>query len=442
MGDDRGMAFGWFQRQASRLLKQSVQGAPISSEETDARGILSMLEGLGLAMIETGQATNDVEETLRAVAKAYRLDDVRTVVLPTYVMLQSSTAGGEVRIESARPGGGRLDQTGAVETLVGRALRAEVSSQEAITEVARIRTASPRFGPLVSLLGHVILTGGFGMVINPTFGAIWVYAVLGFGVGLLVLLARKFTELASTVPVIAAFLVTLVTALLLVHVVGDEPLRIIAPPLVSFLPGLTLTIAAIELTNNQVIAGASRLVYGGSQLLLLTFGVFAATTLVGGLPTASPQPLLGPWAGLLGVALVAVGFTLFMSAPKGALLWIFLSLAVTYGAQALGAVAIGAGLSGFVGAVVVAPFTRFASHFRTSPPASVMSLACFWLLVPGALGFIGLSGVAEGGVAGIQTLATAGISVLSIALGAIVGISLSRDAGRLARSARRGVFRR
>ncbi|MBG6108208.1 uncharacterized membrane protein YjjP (DUF1212 family) [Frigoribacterium sp. CG_9.8] len=441
MGDDRGMAFGWFQRQASRLLKQSVQGAPISSEETDARGILSMLEGLGLAMIETGQATNDVEETLRAVAKAYRLDDVRTVVLPTYVMLQSSTAGGEVRVESARPGGGRLDQTGAVETLVGRALRAEVSSQEAITEVARIRTASPRFGPRVSLLGHVILTVGFGMVINPTFGAIWVYAVLGFGVGLLVLLARKFTELASTVPVIAAFLVTLVTALL-VHVVGDEPLRIIAPPLVSFLPGLTLTIAAIELTNNQVIAGASRLVYGGSQLLLLTFGVFAATTLVGGLPTASPQPLLGPWAGLLGVALVAVGFTLFMSAPRGALLWIFLSLAVTYGAQALGAVAIGAGLSGFVGAVVVAPFTRFASHFRTSPPASVMSLACLWLLVPGALGFIGLSGVAEGGVAGIQTLATAGISVLSIALGAIVGISLSRDAGRLARSARRGVFRR
>ncbi|WP_231369053.1 threonine/serine exporter ThrE family protein [Frigoribacterium sp. CG_9.8] len=435
------MAFGWFQRQASRLLKQSVQGAPISSEETDARGILSMLEGLGLAMIETGQATNDVEETLRAVAKAYRLDDVRTVVLPTYVMLQSSTAGGEVRVESARPGGGRLDQTGAVETLVGRALRAEVSSQEAITEVARIRTASPRFGPRVSLLGHVILTVGFGMVINPTFGAIWVYAVLGFGVGLLVLLARKFTELASTVPVIAAFLVTLVTALL-VHVVGDEPLRIIAPPLVSFLPGLTLTIAAIELTNNQVIAGASRLVYGGSQLLLLTFGVFAATTLVGGLPTASPQPLLGPWAGLLGVALVAVGFTLFMSAPRGALLWIFLSLAVTYGAQALGAVAIGAGLSGFVGAVVVAPFTRFASHFRTSPPASVMSLACLWLLVPGALGFIGLSGVAEGGVAGIQTLATAGISVLSIALGAIVGISLSRDAGRLARSARRGVFRR
>lgn len=435
------MAFGWVERQVTRLLKQSSTGDTISPEQTDALSILGMLEGLGLAMIETGGATNDVEDTLREVARVYRLQDLRTVVLPTYVMLQSTTAGGEVRIESARPGGGRLDQTGAVETLIGRALRMEVTPAEAMAQVARIRTAKPRFGPFVSLIGHVILTVGFGMVINPTLQAIWIYAGLGFGVGLLVLLSRRFAGLASTVPVIAAFGVTLATTLLLMNMVGDEPLRIIAPPLVSFLPGLTLTIAAIELTNNQVIAGASRLVFGASQLLLLTFGVFAATTLVGSMPAAAPQPLLGPWAGLLGVALVAVGFTLFMSAPKGALLWIFLSLAVTYGAQALGAVALGAGLSGFIGAVVVAPFTRLASHFRTSPPASVMSLACFWLLVPGALGFIGLSGVAQGGTAGIQTLATAGISVLSIALGAIVGISLSRDAGRLARLAKRGVSR-
>lgn len=425
-----------------RLLKQSAATAAISPEETDARSILDMLEGLGLVMIETGQATNDVEETLRAVALAYRLDDVRAVVLPTYVMLQSVTAGGEVRIESARAGGGRLDQTGAVEMLISRALRAEATPAGALAEVARIRTASPRFGPLFALLGHVILTVGYGMVINPTLQAIWVYAVLGAGVGALVLLARRFRGLASTVPVIAAFGVTLVATLLLVHVVGDQPLRIIAPPLVSFLPGLTLTIAAIELTNNQVIAGASRLVYGVAQLLLLTFGVFAATTLVGAIPSESQPPYLGAWAGFVGVALVAVGFTLFMSAPKGALAWIFLSLVVTYAAQTLGALALGAGLSGFVGAVVVAPFTRFASRFRTSPPASVMSLACFWLLVPGALGFIGLSGVAQGGAGGLQTLATAGISVLSIALGAIVGISLSRDAGRLARLARRGVARR
>ena len=65
------MAFGWIPRQVSRLLKQPVLGDAISPEQTDALGILGMLEGLGLAMIETGAATNHVEETLREVAKVY-----------------------------------------------------------------------------------------------------------------------------------------------------------------------------------------------------------------------------------------------------------------------------------------------------------------------------------------------------------------------------------
>lgn len=436
------MAKGWFERQVGRVMKQTGPLTIISPEQASARDILNMLEALGLAMIETGQATNDVEDTLREIARAYDLTDVRPVVLPTFIMLQSGAAGGDVRMESARPGSVRLDQTGAVEMLLSRALRRAVTPAQAIAQVEKIRSQKPRFRPAVAFIGHIVLTVGFGLVINPTLQAIWVYIVLGAGVGALILLSRKFTGLTSTVPVIAAFAVTIVTTSLLVHVVGDEPLRIIAPPLVSFLPGLTLTIAAIELTNNQVIAGASRLVFGVGQLLLLAFGVFAATTIVGVVHVQTPDPSLGAWAGIVGVALVAVGFTLFMSAPRGALAWIFLSLAVTYGAQAIGALTVGAGLSGFVGAVVVAPFTRFASRFRTSPPASVMSLACFWLLVPGALGFIGLSGVTQGSAGSIQTLTTAALSVISIALGAIVGISISRDARRLSRLASRGLRRR
>ncbi|MBK4346917.1 threonine/serine ThrE exporter family protein [Lacisediminihabitans changchengi] len=428
---------GWLERQVWRVLKKPGEPGEATAEQAAAHDILNMLEVLGLVMLEVGQATNEVEESLRAIAKAYQLTDARTIVLPTVIVLQSEQAGGEVRIQSARVAGGRLDQAGAIELLTARALRAEVSTQDAVAEARRIRSAKPRFGAWMTLVGHIVLTVGFGMVINPTAQAIPIYVGLGAGVGGLVLLSRKLPGLTATVPVVAAFGVTLITTLVLVHVVGGEPLKIIAPPLVSFLPGTTLTIAAIELTNNQVVAGASRIVYGVAQLLLLVFGVFAASTVAGTIRAGTVQPTLGPWAGILGVALVAIGFMLFMSAPKGALPWIFLSLAVCYGAQALGVLALGPALSGFVGAVVVAPFARIASSFRTSPPAAVMSLASFWLLVPGALGFIGLSGVLQGGAGGVTALTTAGISVLAIALGAIVGVSLSRDGGRLLRLARR-----
>jgi uncharacterized membrane protein YjjP (DUF1212 family) len=427
----------WLGHQLARLLKTPSAATRLDREELAARDVLAMVEAFGLGMIEVGQAVNDVEEALLAIGKAYGITDLRAVVLPTFIVLQSEMAGGVAQIESSRPGGGRLDQAGALEMLEARALRTELEPADAIAQLTRIRTAKPRFGPWASLLGHVVLTVGFGMVINPTLQAIPVYAGLGLGVGALILLSRRYTGLTSATSVVAAFLVTLVTSLLLTHVVGDQPLRIIAPPLVAFLPGLTLTVAAIELTSNQVIAGASRLVYGVGQLLLLTFGVFAGTAISGGLHAGAQEPTLGWWAGLVGVGLVALGFVLFMSAPRGAFLWIAVSLAVCYGAQALGAVTLGPALSGFLGAVVVAPFALIATRFRTSPPASVMSLASYWLLVPGAFGFIGLAGVSQAGSGSIQTLLTAGISVLSIALGAIVGIGLSRDAGRLRRLARR-----
>ncbi len=427
------MATSWIGRRLAGILKST--GADTRVEQVADHETLDMLSAYALAMLETGQATNDVEDTLREIAREYEMDGFSVVVLPTFVILQAQ--GQTAQFESARPAGSRLDQAGAVEMLTARALRRELAPGDAIHLLHTAMAARTRFRWPLALLGHVILTIGFGMVINPAAQAIPAYALLGLGVGALVLLSRRFTGLSAAVPVIAAFAVTIVTTLWLSSLVGDSALRIIAPPLVSFLPGGTLTIAAIELTSNQVISGASRLVYGVAQLLLLTFGVFAASTIVGGLHSGHAQTTLGWWAGLAGVALVAVGYTLFMSAPRGALLWIVVALAVSYGAQALGAVLLGAALSGFFGAVVVAPFARFASRFRGSPPATVMSLPCFWLLVPGALGFIGLSGVASSSPAAIQTLTTAGLSVLAIALGAIVGIGLSRDAGRLGRLSRR-----
>lgn len=430
------MAENWISRQVGRILKRTPAGIAAATD-AQAQDVLRMLEAFGLAMIESGQATNDVQDTLREIARVYDLDDLSAVVLPTFIVLQSAKAGGVAQVRASALAGGSLDQAGAIDVLVSRTLRRELSPASALAEIQAVRHAKPRFGPALSLLGHVVLTVGFGMVINPTLPAIPAYAILGTGVGALVLLSRRFPRLSAATPVIAAFLVTVATALLLAHLVGDSPLRIIAPPLVSFLPGLTLTIAAIELTANQVIAGASRLVYGVAQLLLLTFGVYAAYVLVGGIVPGKQLAALPWWCGLVGVALVGLGYLLFMSAPKGALPWLIAALAVCYGAQALGVLALGPALSGFVGALVIAPFARIASRFRTAPPAAVMSLACFWLLVPGALGFIGLSGVAQGGGTAAQTVTTAGLSVLAIALGALVGIGISRDAGRLGKLARK-----
>ena len=62
---------------------------------------------------------------------------------------------------------------------------------------------------------------------------------------------------------------------------NDGLVRVIAPALVAILPGLALTVGAMELAASEIIAGATRLVYGVVQLMLMVFGVAIGMAVAG-----------------------------------------------------------------------------------------------------------------------------------------------------------------
>jgi uncharacterized membrane protein YjjB (DUF3815 family) len=221
--------------------------------------------------------------------------------------------------------------------------------------------------------------------------------------------------------------------------IGGDTVRLLAPPLISFLPGAVLTVAAMELTSNQVVAGASRLVYGLAQLLLLAFGVVAAVTVAGPFTAEHDIATLGRGAAWVGVLLVAVGHRFFSSPPRGTFWWLLLALYAAYAAQAVGAVLLSPQLSGFLGGLVIVPVAQLIAGRRSGPPALVTMLPAFWLLVPGALGFRSISEIAVGSSLGIQDLVATALSLFSIALGVLVGTALTRDARYVGRVVARAV---
>ncbi|MGH1563404.1 threonine/serine ThrE exporter family protein [Mumia sp. DW29H23] len=416
---------------ARRILKQPDEVEPPDAAPSGAE-ILAMLRAFAAAQLEVGQPANLVEESIRTIAKAYGVETVRAVVLPTVVIIEiESTDGDETEhrteIEPIRSTDSRLDQAGAIEQLVTEAMAGHLVPAEAVERIDAVRASDPRFGTFTATVGYVVLCVGFGLSLNPHAAALGAYAALGLVVGVLRLIARAVPTLQAALPVFAAFTVTVITCAFVAGTVGDEPLRIIAPSLVTFLPGLTLTVAAVELTSNQVVAGASRIVYGTAQLLLLTFGVVVGVQVAGGLPDTTTGEPLGAWAPFAGVVCVSVGYLLFQSAPPRSLVWLVLALLVAYVAQRIGGELFGATLSGFFGALAVVPFTRFAAAFRTAPTSMVMLLAAFWFLVPGAIGFISLGEAASGSAAGVQALLTTFLSLFSIALGFLVGTALTRE---------------
>ncbi|HYZ69188.1 MAG TPA: threonine/serine exporter family protein [Mycobacterium sp.] len=408
---------------ASRLLRsirKEIPQALREGQDHDDAEIAAMLRELGIALIECEQPTQLVAARLLAIAQQYTRETVRVVVLPTALVVQVGTVAYEV--ETIVKPTTQLNLAGRIDAIAELAEVGAITPADAAREAAAARTMAPRFGPVTTVIGYTITTLGFGMVINPTWASLWGYVFLGAVVGCILLLGRPFPTLNAVLPTLAAGVVTVLATWFVADAANDGLLRVISPPLVAILPGLALTIGAMELASAQVISGATRLIYGVAQLMLLVFGVGLGLHVGGRLAPQQPSPQMGGWSLYVAVVVIAVGLYIYLSAPEGSLLWLILAVGVALVGQKVGGLFLSPTHSGAVGALLVVPFAMLGSRIKTSPPAIVMMLAAFWALVPGALSFESL-GEAATGKHDITTLGTTVAAIFSIALGTLIGWS-------------------
>ena len=407
-----------------------VQRIEVTSSGAD---LINLLRLLGIALCMSGEATSRVAAHLDQVAVAYGVHGARFFVLPTGVFVRLPFGDGEVFVDFAPAPGStlRLDQISAVYDLLGEAKADHPAPDQLAGRLTGILESPPRRSPITTVVGHMILVVGLGMIIRPTPAGLLCFAALGVLVGLLKLVAEIFGILSQALPVVAALLVTVVAVVLANTLHVPQASRLIIPALVTMLPGTALTIGSMELASGEMIAGTSRLVYGLNVLLLLAFGILLGSHLIG-IPAKEPAAAaLGWWAPWAGVLLVGIGFFLHFSAPARSLPWLLVVLFVVWGAQAVGT-ALAGGLAGaFLGGLVVTPAAYFAQSRPGGPPAQVTFLPSFWMLVPGAIGLTGVSQlVVSGSTASLNDISQALLTIVAISLGQLVGASLTQTAAK------------
>jgi uncharacterized membrane protein YjjP (DUF1212 family) len=408
-------------RRLLRSIRKEIPEALADGRDHDDAEVAAMLRELGIALVECEQPTHLVAARLLAIAPQYTSETVRVVVLPTALVVQVGTIAYE--IETVAKPTTQLNLAGRIDAIAELAEVGAITPADATREAAAARTMPPRFGPVTTVIGYTITTLGFGMVINPTWASLWGYVFLGAVVGSIAMLGRPFPTLNAVLPTLAATVVTVLATWFVADAANDGLLRLISPPLVAVLPGLALTIAAMELATGQVISGATRLIYGVAQLGLLVFGVGLGLHVGAELTPQQPSAQMGGWSLYVAVIVISIGLYIYLSAPKGSLLWLMLAVGVALVGQKVGGLFLSATHSGAVGAFLVVPFAMLGARVKTSPPAIVMMLAAFWALVPGALSFESL-GEAAAGEGDITTLGTTVAAIFSIALGTLIGFSV------------------
>jgi uncharacterized membrane protein YjjP (DUF1212 family) len=396
---------------------------PLASPDAYPAGeVAAMLREIGIALIELSQPTPHVTARLEEIAARYTTEPVRMVVLPTVLLIQIGDTG--YQVETSTTSTLQLDKAGWIDDVVVLASMGAITPADAIASISRAREKAPRFGHATTVIGYAVTTVGFGMLINPTWLALPGYLFLGLIVGAIMQLAGPFPALTPVLPTLSAAAVTILAVWFVAATAHEGLLRVIAPALVATLPGMSLTIGAMELASSQLIGGTSRLMYGISQLALLVFGVVLGVEFAGYVPHKPPAVRMGEWSLYVAVIVIAVGLYFYLSAPRGSLAWLIAAIGVAVLGQALAQLVMSESHSGFVGAILSVPFAMLASRIKTSPPAIVMLLVSFWSLVPGALSFETLGQALADGRVGITQVGTTGAAILSIALGTLVGWSI------------------
>jgi uncharacterized membrane protein YjjP (DUF1212 family) len=419
-----------------RSTEATSIGGVVPPGGADTRTLLEFLSQLGIAMSVAGQPVSDCSTSLLRIAAAYG-HEVQVTVLPATTIVK--LGGRELSTLNLASGEGRslrLDQVAEVFDLVRIAERAMIPPSEGLWRLEGIMRKPSRYGSGVRTLGHAVLAMGLGLILEGSFSALVACFILGLLIGGVNVLSQGHRTAEVLSPVVSSLVVGVVVFLIVKADLVSGPMLLLIPPIVTFLPGASLTTAMIELTSGDTISGSSRLIAGATTLLLLGFGYVIAAELIG-LPAAEafaqePRPLFGWWAPWLGVLIYGVGIYFHGTAPIRSLTWLWLVLYVAWIGQQLGGQFLSGYLSGFIGAVAMTVVAYSIQRRPGTPPALVTFLPGFWLLVPGSLGLIGLTQlVAANGQAGLQSFGDMTFTIVAIALGVLVGVGVERSLGTL-----------
>lgn len=390
------------------------------------RELLTFLVELGAAMNTTTQPVYVVQSRLTNVARAYGASMAAVSAFPTYLMV--SIGRGEpavLELTTTSTGSARLDQVAALDRLLELAERAELDPAEGLRRLEEIRSMEPRFGRLQAVAGYSLVAVGICLVLHPAPLEVLAAAVLGAFVGLLRSVVQGQQTLQVMTPVIAAFAVSALSAWAVQQDISDLGLRPMVASLVVFLPGAALTTSVLELAAGQMISGASRLVWGIVQLALLAFGILAGIEAIGVSRSRilfSTEALLGELAIWIGVLVFAIGVVVADSAPRRSLPGLLIVLYSAFAAQVIANTLLGGYVAALIGATVMTVMAFVVERLPNAMPAHAAFLPGFWLLVPGALGLIGLTRLAGGG--DDQELFVTVGSIFAVALGVLFGTQL------------------
>jgi uncharacterized membrane protein YjjP (DUF1212 family) len=339
---------------------------------------------------EAGYPTADLEDRTLALARSLGLTGVQVSATPTLVEVSLGSLPHQrtftVRV---RPTGVDLDAIARADDLVQDVLAGRLDPDAALTALADIKS-QPLERPWPLLLAAYAIAGA---ALTPVLGGgsreIAASAVVGLLVGAIALPATRTPRTEPMAAPLAAVTASFCAATIVHLGLDASPNVVTLAALVTFLPGMRLTIGMRELSSEHLQSGVANTANALVQLLGLVFGVevgrsiaeswFGATEAVATVTAFTATDLIA-------AAAAGLAFTLTLRAQFRDAWMMCAATVLALSANAGGAAVVGDQAGVFVATLAVGLVGGLiGSRLRRSP--LVFIVPGVLMLVPGSAGF-------------------------------------------------------
>ncbi len=252
------------------------------------------------------------------------------------------------------------------------------------------------YGDWAAVLCFAIIGGGAGIFLSGNWTVVTSAALISLLVGILV---RGFEHyrLPEHLATVTAGFVAAILANIVQHFfpAGSVELTQLAS-LIVLLPGLQFTVSVKELATQNLASGTSRMAGALTTFLTMIFGVVMGAGLADWIidlpPPIKPQALPVQWS-LAALLPVSLAFCVLFRARKREMPWMLLASFIAFVTVRVAGMYLSPIAASWSAALVVGVASNLFARF-SNRPAAIMMMPGLLLLVPGSMGFFGLSAIA------------------------------------------------
>ena len=272
---------------------------------------------------------------------------------------------------------------------------------------------------------EILAYGIAGSAVAAILNCGWVDLAAAFGIGVIVGVVAAICEsrpqLQPSVEALSAMIAMFIAIVVDIYVTPLTLRSVVLASLIALLPGLELTTAVRELSTQHLVSGVARLGGAIATLIKLAFGTVVASQICQGLnlvPINAPPEPIPLWAQWIALAFGCFSFAvLFRSARRDILLAMSAS-ALGYLVTYYGGKQFNPQFGVFLAGMIMAALSNvYARVYRR--PGALVRIPGIILLVPGSVGFLSLSQIAQRDVfLGVNSA----ITLLSILILLVAGL--------------------